>query len=93
MGPAIRLEKADHRDMSSTGSWVPSVQCRAGQRAHIDAGRWDLAMKMDIDEVRAEYGDKCDKRIADMVESLKNNRKLQAMLERRGWTIDYDILK
>ncbi|WP_225805340.1 DUF6531 domain-containing protein, partial [Streptomyces sp. NK15101] len=93
MGPAIRMEKADHRDMSSTGSWAHSVQWRADQRAHIDAGRWDLAMKMDIDEVRAKYGDKYDKHIADMVESLKNNRKFQAMLERRGWTIDYDILK
>jgi hypothetical protein len=50
-------------------------------------------MKMDIDEVRAKYGDKYDKHIEDMVESLKNNRKFQAMLERRGWTIDYDILK
>jgi RHS repeat-associated protein len=93
MGPAIRMEKADHRDMSSTGSWAHSVQWRADQRAHIDAGRWDLAMKMDIDEVRAKYGDKYDKHIEDMVESLKNNRKFQAMLERRGWTIDYDILK
>ncbi|MEU6170095.1 DUF6531 domain-containing protein [Streptomyces tanashiensis] len=93
MGPAIRMEKADHRDMSSTGSWAHSVQWRADQRAHIDAGRWDLAMKMDIDEVRAKYGDKYDKHIADMVESLKDNRKFQAMLERRGWTIDYDILK
>ncbi|CAM5410452.1 hypothetical protein GCM10010299_35250 [Streptomyces tanashiensis] len=26
-------------------------------------------------------------------ESLKDNRKFQAMLERRGWTIDYDVLK
>ncbi|MER5310765.1 DUF6531 domain-containing protein, partial [Streptomyces sp. NPDC002773] len=93
MGPAIRMEKADHRDMSSTGSWAHSVQWRADQRAHIDAGRWDLAMKMDIDEVRAKYGDKYDQHIADMVQSLKDNRKFQAMLESRGWTIDYDILK
>ncbi|MFF8835251.1 DUF6531 domain-containing protein [Streptomyces sp. NPDC015130] len=93
MGPAIRMEKADHRDMSSTGSWAHSVQWRADQRAHIDAGRWDLAMKMDIDEVRAKYGDKYDQHIADMITSLKENRKFQAMLERRGWTIDYDILK
>ncbi|MFJ8076538.1 hypothetical protein ACIQ7Q_21960 [Streptomyces sp. NPDC096176] len=47
MGPAIRMEKADHRDMSSTGSWAHSVQWRADQCAHIDAGRWDLAMKME----------------------------------------------
>jgi RHS repeat-associated protein len=93
MGPAIRMERADHRDMSSTGSWAHSVQWRADQRALIDAGRWDLAMKMDIDEVRAKYGDKYDKHIADMIASLKENRKFQAMLERRGWTIDYDILK
>ncbi|MFB6516150.1 hypothetical protein ACFCW4_06745 [Streptomyces virginiae] len=35
------------------------------QRALIDAGRWDLAMKMDIDEIRELYGDKYDTHIAE----------------------------
>ncbi|MFC9392706.1 hypothetical protein ACFTWS_06005 [Streptomyces sp. NPDC057027] len=50
-------------------------------------------METDIDEVRAKYGDTCDKRIADVVESPKKDREFQAMPELRGWTIDCDILK
>lgn len=93
MGPSIRMEERDHRDVTSTGSSAESDQWRADQRAHIDNGRWDLAMKMDIDEIRDLYGDKYDTHIADMITSLQHNRKFQAMLEKNGWTIDYDILK
>ncbi|MEV6055851.1 hypothetical protein [Streptomyces sp. NPDC052107] len=50
-------------------------------------------MKMDIDEIRELYGDKYDTYIKDMVDSLKNNKKFQAMLTKKGWTINYDILK
>ncbi|MFF3603636.1 hypothetical protein [Streptomyces sp. NPDC002463] len=50
-------------------------------------------MKTDIEEVRAKHGDTCDKRIADVGESAKKDGKFQALPERRGWTIDCDILK
>lgn len=70
-----------------------SIKWRADQRALIDAGRWDKAMKMDIDECRRKFGSKYDTHIADMISSLENNRKFQKMLTKRGWTIDYDILK
>jgi RHS repeat-associated protein len=93
MGPAIRMDAEDHRDLTSTGSSHESEAWRAKQRALIDAGRWDQAMKMDIDEIRELYGDKYDKHIKDMVGSLENNRKFQAMLEKKGWKIDYDLLK
>ncbi|MEU0255567.1 DUF6531 domain-containing protein [Streptomyces sp. NPDC006184] len=93
MGPAIRMDAADHRELTSTGSSRESDAWRAKQRQFIDAGRWDEAMKMDIDEIRELYGDKYDTHIKDMVDSLKNNRKFQAMLEKKGWTINYDILK
>ncbi|GEK04039.1 RHS repeat-associated core domain-containing protein [Streptomyces sp. ATE26] len=93
MGPAIRMDAEDHRELSSTGSSKESDEWRAKQRALIDAGRWDQAMKMDIDEIRELYGDKYDSHIKDMVDSLKNNRKFQAMLEKKGWTINYDLLK
>ncbi|MCX5309257.1 DUF6531 domain-containing protein [Streptomyces sp. NBC_00160] len=93
MGPAIRMEYDDHRGVTSTGSSAESIKWRADQRALIDAGRWDLAMKMDIDEIRELYGDKYDTHIADMVESLKVNKKFQKMLEKREWTIDYEVLK
>ncbi|MFC7963113.1 RHS repeat-associated core domain-containing protein [Streptomyces cinereoruber] len=93
MGPAIRIEYDDHCKMTSTGSSHKSVKWRVDQRALIDAGRWDLAMKMDIDECRRKFGTKYDTHIADMIASLEKNRKFQKMLTKRGWTIDYDILK
>ncbi|WP_406384088.1 DUF6531 domain-containing protein [Streptomyces sp. NBC_00117] len=93
MGPAIRMDSDDHRKLTSTGSSKRSERWRAKQRAFIDAGRWDKAMKMDIDEIRKLYGDKYDTHIKDMVDSLDNNRKFQAMLKQKGWKIDSDLLK
>ncbi|WP_327190863.1 DUF6531 domain-containing protein [Streptomyces xinghaiensis] len=93
MGPSIRMDEADHRRLTSTGSGKASDLWRARQRALIDSGRWDQAMKMDIDEIRTLYGNKYDTHIADMIDSLQHNRKFQAMLTKRGWTIDYDVLK
>ncbi|QLJ02876.1 RHS repeat protein [Streptomyces sp. NEAU-sy36] len=93
MGPAIRMDAEDHRDLTSTGSSKESEQWRAKQRKLIDAGRWDMAMKMDIDEIRELYGNKYDTHIKDMVDSLKSNRKFQAMLDKKGWTINYELLK
>ncbi len=93
MGPAIRMEYDDHRAMTSTGSSNKSIRWRAQQRALIDAGRWDKAMMMDIDETRKKFGTKYDQHIKDMIDSLKSNRKFQKLLEKKGWTIDYDILK
>ncbi|MEU1087685.1 DUF6531 domain-containing protein [Streptomyces sp. NPDC005576] len=93
MGPSIRMDAEDHRELSSTGSSKESDEWRERQRQFIDAGHWDQAMKMDIDEIRALYGDKYDTHIKDMVDSLQHNRKFQAMLKDKGWTIDYDFLK
>lgn len=93
MGPAIRMDCDDHRKPTSTGSSKRSERWRAKQRVFIDAGRWDNAMKMDIDEIRKLYGDKYDSHIKDMVDSLENNRKFQAMLEQKGWKTDSDLLR
>ncbi|MFE0178942.1 hypothetical protein ACFWZ2_42220 [Streptomyces sp. NPDC059002] len=93
MGPSIRMDAADHRTLMSTGSSSTSDAWRNTQRQLIDSGKWDQAMKMDIDDIRAQYGSKYDSHITDMVDSLKNNGKFQAMLTKRGWTINYDLLK
>ncbi|MFJ2747868.1 hypothetical protein [Streptomyces sp. NPDC087297] len=90
IGPTIRMEYDDHRGVTSTGSSAESIKWRADQRALIDAGRWDVATKMVIDEIRELYGDKQD---TDMVKSLKLNKKFQKMLEKREWTIGYEVLK
>ncbi|MFE1769708.1 putative T7SS-secreted protein [Streptomyces sp. NPDC059008] len=93
MGPAIRMERPDHRDVSSTGSSREAKAWQAQQRALIDQGRIDEAIKMDIDDIRARFGNKYDQHIQDMVQSLPDNRGFQNLLNQHGWTINYDLLK
>jgi RHS repeat-associated protein len=94
MGPAIRMERRDHRLVSSTDSrGYSATPWRNAQRDLIDQGKFDEAMKMDIDDIRARFGTKYDQHIADMVASLKDNAGLQKMLSDNGWTINYDLLK
>jgi RHS repeat-associated protein len=93
MGPAIRMEKRDHRNVTSTGYGAAAKQWQQKQRDLINAGRFDEAMKMDIDDIRRLYGSKYDQHIADMVASLPKNKALQELLTKNGWTINYDILK
>ncbi|WP_328718041.1 hypothetical protein OHT52_00360 [Streptomyces sp. NBC_00247] len=71
-----------------TGSRKESDQWRESQRQFIDAGRGGQVMKMDIDEIRALYGDKYDTHVKDMADSPRHNREFQAMLQVKGWTID-----
>ncbi|MGK5730285.1 DUF6531 domain-containing protein [Streptomyces sp. URMC 124] len=93
MGPAIRMDKPDHREVGSTGSSREARAWQKAQRNLIDQGRFDEAMKMDIDDIRARFGNKYDQHIADMVATLKENAGLQALLRDNGWTIDYNLLK
>ncbi|WP_079167015.1 DUF6531 domain-containing protein, partial [Streptomyces oceani] len=93
MGPAVRMEYQDHRDVTSTGSSREAKSWQAEQRALIDQGKFDEAMKMDIDDIRSRYGGKYDVGIQQMVDSLKSNGGLQSMLSANGWTINYDLLK
>lgn len=59
----------------------------------VPVGRRDKATKMDVDELRENFGTTCDQHVNDMIDSLQNDRKFRKMPEKRGWTIDYDILK
>jgi len=72
-GPAIRMEEADHK---RTASWGPSNDAkdfRARQKALIDAGRMDDAIQMDIDDIKAKFGDKYDEHILQMIDSLPDH--------------------
>ncbi|MCH6161488.1 RHS repeat-associated core domain-containing protein [Streptomyces marispadix] len=93
MGPAIYMDKQDHRDVMSTGSSKEAKDWQAQQRALIDEGKFDEAMKMDIDDIRDLYGSKYDENIRDMVEGMKSNKGLQDFLTAHGWKINYDLLK
>ncbi|MEU0074762.1 DUF6531 domain-containing protein [Streptomyces sp. NPDC006332] len=93
MGPAIRMEKPDHRNVTSTGYGQEAREWQQRQRELINAGRFDEAMKMDIDDIRRLYGAKYDQHIAEMVASLPKNKALQELLTKNGWEINYDLLK
>lgn len=92
-GPAIRMEYDDHRALLSTGSGHINNAYRAAQRTLIQQGKFDEAMKMDIDDIRSRYGSKYDAAIDDMVKSLPKNTKLQDALKAKGWKIRYCLLK
>jgi RHS repeat-associated protein len=55
-GPAIHMSTEDHAQTASHGSQgIEGAEHRAQQRAHIDNGRYDLAMAMDIRDVRDTF--------------------------------------
>lgn len=92
-GPAIRMDYDDHRDFISTGSSQDSKDWRAAQADLISQGKFDEAMKMDIDEIRAQFGTKYDAAIKQMVDDMPKNRAFQKFLKKNGWSIRYCLLK
>ncbi|RNF87767.1 DUF6531 domain-containing protein [Streptomyces botrytidirepellens] len=91
-GPSIRMTEADHDRLRSTDSDIQALAWQEWQRDLVNQGRITEAMKMDIDDIRHKFPGKYDKHIEDMVASLKDNKPLQDMLARRGWSIDADAL-
>lgn len=57
-GPAISMEKADHRQTASYGSSREAREYRAQQRELIENGKFKKAMQMDIDDIHEKFGDK-----------------------------------
>lgn len=74
-GPAIKMEKADHRKTASCGSSREAREYQAAQKELIDKGRFREAVQMDIDDIREKFGSKYDGAIAEM---LKYVDKLEA---------------
>ena len=70
-GPAIVMEKADHRQTASCGNSLEAREYRAKQKELIEQGKFDEAMQMDIDDIREKFGDKYDNAIAQMQEAAK----------------------
>ncbi|MFD9961637.1 DNRLRE domain-containing protein [Amycolatopsis sp. NPDC058986] len=82
-GPSIRMDRADHRELYSTGSSRESQAWRMRQKEMIDAGDFRGAMMMDIQDIRNRFGTKYDRQIAEMWASLSQNRALRNWLENR----------
>ncbi|HWA73194.1 MAG TPA: polymorphic toxin-type HINT domain-containing protein [Polyangiaceae bacterium] len=68
--PAIWMETADHRAMTSTGSSAAAKAYRAKQAKLIKQGKIMEAIQMDIDEIHKKYGSKYDQGIQEMLDYL-----------------------
>ena len=65
-GPAIKMEKADHRRTASCGHSREAQEYQAAQKKLIDNGEFRKALKMDIDDIREKFGAKYNKAISEM---------------------------
>lgn len=64
MGPAIKMDPADHQLTASHGSGRSAVAYRAAQKRLIDSGNFAGAFAMDVADVKAKFGSKYDGAIA-----------------------------
>ncbi|WP_031555822.1 hypothetical protein [Oribacterium sp. FC2011] len=78
-GPAIRMEKEDHRQTASCGNSKEAREFREKQKELIDQGKFREALQMDIDDLHEKFGDKYDDAITEMsdyVDQLEKERKI-----------------
>ena len=57
-GPAIKMEKADHRQTASYGNSKEAQEYRAAQKELIANGDFQKAFEMDIKDITSKFGDK-----------------------------------
>lgn len=78
-GPAIKMEKDDHRKTASCGSSREAREYREQQKKLIEQGKFREALQMDIDDIHEKFGDKYDDAINEMldyVEQLEQEGKI-----------------
>ena len=74
-GPAIRMEKKDHRRTASCGRSKKAQEYRNKQAKLIEEGRFREAVQMDIDDIKKNFGDKYNEGIEDMLKYLDKLEK------------------
>ena len=62
-GPAIVMEKEDHRETASCGNSKEAQEYRAEQKELIDKGLYEEAFEMDVKDIKEKFSDKYDKQI------------------------------
>lgn len=67
-GPAIKMDKEDHRLTASCGSSIEAREYQAAQREKIENGDFRGAVQMDIDDIKDKFGNKYDKAIEQMLQ-------------------------
>lgn len=78
-GPAIKMEKTDHRQTASCGASKEAREYQAIQKELIDRGKFREALQMDIDDIRDKFGSKYDGAISEMlayVDKLETEGKI-----------------
>jgi hypothetical protein len=67
-GPCIWMEKSDHLNTASYGYGKDAQLYRTKQRELIQQGRFREAQQMDIDDIRAKFGEKYERAIQETLE-------------------------
>ncbi len=78
-GPAIIMEKTDHRQTASCGSSKEARDYQAKQKELISEGKFREAVEMDIDDIREKFGDKYDSEIEKLekyIDKLESEGKI-----------------
>ena len=78
-GPAIKMDKEDHRQTASYGSSVEAKEYRDTKKEKIKNGDFRGAIQMDIDDIKDKFGNKYDKAIEQMlqyVDKLESEGKI-----------------
>lgn len=74
-GPAIKMEKADHRQTASCGNSKEAREYRAKQQELIEQNKFREALQMDIEDIQEKFGNKYDDAIAEMLEYVEEIEK------------------
>lgn len=74
-GPAIKMDKEDHRKTASWGASKEAQLYRAKQKELVDKGEFRKAIQMDIDDIREKFGDKYDEAIDQMLDYVDQLEK------------------
>lgn len=86
-GLGIRMDRADHRLVTSTGYSAAARAWQATQRRLILTGRITEGMQMDIDDIRGTFGSKHDPAINEMIKSVSKGAALRRFLSDNEWTL------
>jgi hypothetical protein len=70
-GPAIKMDKEDHRQTASCGNSKEAQEYRAKQKELIEQGKFREALQMDIDDIHEKFGDKYNDAIEEMKEYVE----------------------
>jgi RHS repeat-associated protein len=72
-GPTFHMDQTDHWGTASHGRQGNAGRdYRAEQRRHIQRGRWDKAVEMDINDIQARHGNKYNAEMIEMLDYTKN---------------------